>query len=114
MLTKGPIDESKRVLVTFSHHIDGGNGSVSVVGDFNDWSPDAHQMTVNGSERTCEIALKAGRSYRFRYLVNGERWENDWKADRYATNDFGGEDSVVDLTNVGAKASEPLQDADAS
>jgi len=26
--------------------------------------------------------------------------ENDWRADRYEPNDFGGDDSVVDLTDI--------------
>jgi len=33
----------------------------------------------------------------FRYLVDGERWENDWAADAYVPNPFGGEDSVVEV-----------------
>ena len=36
----------------------------------------------------------------YRYLVDGERWENDWAADTYAPNDYGGDDSVVDLTGA--------------
>jgi hypothetical protein len=39
--------------------------------------------------------LEAGQQYRFRYLVDGERWENDWAADAYLPNAYGGEDSVV-------------------
>jgi hypothetical protein len=42
--------------------------------------------------------LEAGRTYRFRYLLDGERWDNDWAADAYVPNSFGGDDSVVDLT----------------
>ena len=26
------------------------------------------------------ILLKTGHDYRFRYLLNGERWKNDWAA----------------------------------
>ena len=44
------------------------------------------------------IELDAGRVYRFRYLLDGQRWDNDWAADAYVRNDFGGDDSVVDLT----------------
>ena len=44
------------------------------------------------------VGLDAGRAYRFRYLLDGQRWENDWAADAYQPNDFGGDDSVVDLT----------------
>jgi hypothetical protein len=41
------------------------------------------------------ISLKPGNEYRFRYLVDSERWENDWEADKYLPNEFGTEDSVV-------------------
>jgi hypothetical protein len=43
------------------------------------------------------ISLKPGSSYRFRYLLDGERWENDWAADSYIPNDYGGEDSLVEV-----------------
>jgi hypothetical protein len=31
-------------------------------------------------------------------LIDGQRWDNDWAADAYLPNSFGGDDSVVDLT----------------
>ena len=40
-------------------------------------------------------SLESGGTYRFRYLVDGERWENDWEADEYLPNDFGSDDSIV-------------------
>jgi len=43
------------------------------------------------------ISLTPGRSYRFRYLLDDTRWENDWAADQYVPNDFGSEDSVVQV-----------------
>ena len=41
-----------------------------------------------------------GRSYRFRYYLGGGRWENDWDADSYVDNEFGGADSVVTLSKA--------------
>jgi hypothetical protein len=49
------------------------------------------------------IELPAGRTYQYRYLVDGDRWENDWQADAYAPNDYGGDDSVIDLTENSAR-----------
>ena len=46
------------------------------------------------------MELAAGQRWRFRYLLDGARWENDWAADDYIRNEFGGEDSVVDLTDI--------------
>ena len=71
---------------------------VSVVGDFNDWDQSATPMTrrKNGS-LAASVSLEPGRTYRFRYLLDDGRWGNDWDADDYVANDFGGEDSVVAL-----------------
>jgi hypothetical protein len=43
------------------------------------------------------LDLHAGREYRFRYLIDGKRWENDWRADKYVMSPYGGDDSVVCL-----------------
>jgi len=98
VLQKASSGEPARVAVTFTHPIDERTGSVCVVGDFNDWSPDSHPMRIDGEQATCTITLPIGDTHRFRYLLDGERWENDWQADGYAPNDFGGDDSVIDLT----------------
>jgi len=72
--------------------------TVCVMGEFNNWSPDANPMTrrTNG-DFSVSLDLEKGRSYRFRYLIDGWKFENDWKADRYETNPYGGEDSVVEV-----------------
>ena len=54
-------------------------------------------MTRAGDEFHTTVHLKGGRTYRYRYLVDGRRWENDWAADDYVPNEFGGEDSAVVL-----------------
>jgi hypothetical protein len=41
------------------------------------------------------LDLQSGKEYRFRYLLDGTLWENDWDADSYVPNGFDGEDSVV-------------------
>jgi hypothetical protein len=75
--------------------------SVAVCGDFNDWSPSAHPLTrIEGGSFLGDVELAPGRRWHFRYLLDGHRWENDWAADDYAANVHGGEDSVVDLTDV--------------
>ncbi len=69
---------------------------VTVVGDFNGWDENATPLKKQkdgGFSVTVEI--ECGKEYRFRYLIDGQRWENDWNADRYSANPFGNEDSVV-------------------
>ena len=73
-----------------------------VCGEWNGWVRDVHVMERDDRGGfSLTIALEPGRRYRFRYLLDGERWENDWEADAYEPNDFGEDDSIVDLT-VGA------------
>jgi 1,4-alpha-glucan branching enzyme len=67
-------------------------------GEFNDWDCTSTPMTKRKDGRfTTTVTLQAGRDYRFRYLLDAERWENDWEADAYIPNEFGTEDSVIKL-----------------
>jgi 1,4-alpha-glucan branching enzyme len=72
--------------------------TVCIMGEFNDWSPDAAPMKrqTNG-DFSITLDLEKGRSYRFRYLIDSCKFENDWRADRYESNPYGGEDSVVEV-----------------
>ena len=85
--------------VTFTVDPRVGAQAAAVCGEWNNWSADAdvmHRDAEGGFSVT--VDLDAGRAYRFRYLLDGQRWDNDWAADAYVLNDFGGDDSVVDLT----------------
>lgn len=71
--------------------------SVKLLGDFNEWEQDtAIPMTPlkNGSFKTI-LNLEVGKEYQFRYLINDDKWENDWDADKYAASPYGTENSVV-------------------
>jgi 1,4-alpha-glucan branching enzyme len=94
-LGKRPVDGLCEV--TFRRRTTNGEARVAVVGDFNHWSPHEHRMVHIGDVWSLTVALAPGRAYRFRYLVDDARWENDWEADDYVDNAFGGQDSVVDL-----------------
>lgn len=82
--------------VTFELSVEAGAEEAQLCGEFNDWSPTATPMTRgdDGSFRVA-VVLESGRRYRFRYLLDGARWENDWAADAYLPNEYGGDDSVV-------------------
>jgi 1,4-alpha-glucan branching enzyme len=69
---------------------------VSVVGDFNNWSiTETPLKKLKNGDFTATITLMCDREYKFRYLIDADRWENDWSADKYIPNCFGGDDSVV-------------------
>jgi 1,4-alpha-glucan branching enzyme len=72
--------------------------SAALCGDFNEWSTSVHLMTKRKDGRfSVTVQLTTGTSYRYRFLVDGQRWENDWAADAYIDNDFGGEDCLVEV-----------------
>jgi 1,4-alpha-glucan branching enzyme len=89
------------VEVTFELHPSCQTHGGSVVGDFNGWTPDADPLVrPDGGTWTVTLWLPPGR-HRFRYLLDGDRWENDWDADGYEPNAFGGTDSIVDVQHAG-------------
>jgi hypothetical protein len=85
--------------VTFTIDPQVGAQAAAVCGEWNGWSADAGVMRRDAEGGfSVTVDLDVGRAYRFRYLLDGRRWDNDWAADAYVRNDFGGDDSVVDLT----------------
>ena len=85
--------------VTFTIDPQVGAQAAAVCGEWNGWSADAGVMQPDAEGGfSVTVDLDPGRAYRFRYLLDGQRWDNDWAADAYVANDFGGDDSVVDLT----------------
>lgn len=70
--------------------------TVALCGEFNDWAENDIYLSrdIDGTWQTT-IALDPGRSYRYRFLLDGERWENASEADEYVPNPFGTVDSVV-------------------
>ncbi len=69
---------------------------IALIGDFNDWDKDDMPMKrLRNGNFEISLELLSNREYRFRYLIDGSRWENDWCADRYEPNPYGCDDSVV-------------------
>ena len=98
MLTKTYTKTRRSCRVTFDLPAEVKAQTAHLCGEFNEWDKTAHPMKRrrDGGFRVT-ISLKPGASYRFRYLLEGERWENDWAAEAYAPNEFGTEDSVVSV-----------------
>jgi 1,4-alpha-glucan branching enzyme len=100
MITKEPVTRSGLARVTFELPSTMWAERVNLVGEFNDWDTTATPMTHSRSDANWKVTLelKAGRRYRFRYLVDGKEWLNDWRADDHVENPYGSYDSVIDLT----------------
>lgn len=96
MLTKRPLADGSTE-VTFHMPASEWITTLSLLGDFNQWNGEAHPMTRNddGSWSTT-VTLTPG-AYRFRYFANGESWANDDAADAYVPNEYGSENSLVQV-----------------
>jgi len=91
-----PATQAGAVEVTFTLPAGLHAETVTLCGEFNDWSAEDTRLE-RGSDGSWQatVALEPGRSYRYRYLLDGQRWENDQQADRYEPNPLGAVDSVV-------------------
>jgi len=83
VIRSSKVAKTNDVKVTFSLPADQPPGPVSVVGDFNDWTPGVNVLAkrTNG-QRSVAIALPAGAKYRFRYLGENGHWFDDDEAER--------------------------------
>jgi len=74
--------KGEQVRITFAIPEDVPAGRVSVVGDFNDWTPGVHTMIkrANGM-RSVAVTVPTGTVTRFRYLGENGRWFDDPDAD---------------------------------
>ena len=96
MLKKSYSKTGTKCRVTFKLAAEVNAKTAVLVGDFNDWDTATKPMKkLKDGSFSDTVSLETGRSYRFRYLLDGERWENDWEADEYLPNEHGTEDSVV-------------------
>lgn len=70
--------------------------NVYLVGDFNEWDESTHEMEpLKDGRFKLTLELDKGSEYQFRYLVDKSEWHNDWEADKYVSNPFSGDNSVV-------------------
>jgi len=70
------------VRVTFSLPQDAPSGPVSVVGDFNDWTPGIHPLVKRAKgTRSVVLTVPKGSTITFRYLGDNDYWFDDEDAD---------------------------------
>jgi hypothetical protein len=95
MIHKMPSPRSGHVRVVFELPACIWADRIFLVGDFNSWSTDVTPF-VQGRDGVWRAAvdLPAGRSYQFRYLVDGS-WQTDYHADGWLDNQYGSQNSLV-------------------
>jgi len=79
-LSRDPKTSAPRL--TFAIPADAAPGAVSVVGDFNDWTPGAHVLRrrSNGT-LSAAVNVRPGSVLRFRYLGENGHWFDEPDAD---------------------------------
>jgi 1,4-alpha-glucan branching enzyme len=99
MIVKEPGLNGKTKRVTFQFPASIWCEKVCLVGDFNAWDRYSHPMqrSLHNPDWQITIELEQGRRYQFRYLVNDASWCNDYHADSYVPDPYGGTNSVVEV-----------------
>jgi 1,4-alpha-glucan branching enzyme len=98
MLKKSYTKTGKHCRVTFKLPAEVEAETAALCGEFNSWDQAANPMKkLKDGSFSATVSLPTGDSYRFRYLLDGSRWENDWEADSYAPNEHGSDDSIIEV-----------------
>ena len=96
MIRKQADPQAKQTKVTFVLTDYEDVGRVSVVGDFNGWTPERHKFVRRRNRtRSASVKLPAGHRFSFRYLAEGGHWFNDEAADGWEPNGYGSDNCVV-------------------
>jgi len=97
MITKAYTPKRTVCKVTFSVPAEWAEKEVILAGDFNDWDTSEDKLTRKKDKWEITKRLKPESEYRFKYLADGEEWKNDDSADAYVANEFGSEDSLLEV-----------------
>lgn len=97
MIVKSSGPESDKVNVTFHIPPSLWAENVYLVGDFNNWNRRSLPLQVDPDDGWgITIELEKGRSYEYRYLLDGRQWFNDCNPDRFTASPMGGDNSVLE------------------
>ncbi len=96
MIKHQNMKKDNKVKITFVLPYSPEMAQVSVVGDFNRWTPGKDTL-IKRNNGTCSAAvtLEPGQQYQFRYYSGDGVWFNDEAADGYAMGEHGEENCVV-------------------
>ena len=100
-LKKSFSKDGKKCTVTFIVLPDaaGVAKTINIAGDFNSWSSTETPLKKNkDGSFSVKLDLETDREYQFRYLIDGQRWENDWQADKYIPAPYSNADNSVVIT----------------
>lgn len=93
--------------VRFEFRPPGPARQVFLVGSFNQWDPEAHPMEERDGLWILEVELPAGR-YAYKFLVDGQTWYPDPRAEESEEDGFGGRNSVIRVQPSSPRAAPAL------
>ncbi|MCP4424749.1 MAG: glycoside hydrolase [Chloroflexi bacterium] len=94
MLVKNYTKTGNYCRVTFKLPAEVETETAVLCGDFTNWDEKPMKQLKDGSF-SVTLSMPAPQTYRFRYLLDDGRWENDWEADAYEPNEHGSDDSIL-------------------
>ena len=98
MLKKSYSKTGAACRVTFKYDNAEQAKSAVLAGEFNGWSlRDTPMKQLKDGSFSATLSLATGKSYLFRYVLDGNVWVNDPAADGYAGNEYGEENSVLTI-----------------
>ncbi len=98
MISKSLSKTGKKCRVTFKHTPETPAETIAVLGEFNDWEPEANLLKARkDGSYSATLSVDAPGTYRFRYLLDGKIWENEAESDDEVRNRFGSFDSVLEV-----------------
>jgi 1,4-alpha-glucan branching enzyme len=92
---KQAVANSKKIGVTFEAPADIQAETVAVVGDFNNWDPNATPMKRKKDGSWSATLRLAPATYRFRYVADGKKFFNDPEADGTEPSGFGEDNCIL-------------------
>ena len=73
--------------------------SACVVGNFNNWSVEENPLKISKGIASGSVTLPVGQEFEYKFVIDGNRWENDPYADSYVSNEFGEANSILHTFN---------------
>lgn len=96
MIKRKPVAKSSKVKVTFALPKDDPRLPAVVIGDFNDWDPDADAMKPRSNDTwSAVVTLDQGTTYRFRYRTLDGQWFDEDEADDFERDKYGNQNCLL-------------------
>ncbi|SJL84418.1 isoamylase early set domain-containing protein [Vibrio palustris] len=95
MINKRFFKTKDEVEVTFEIEVPDDASQVAIVADFLGWQPEPMKKVPKSHQFKFKTRLPKDGEFQFRYLMDGDTWVNDPRADNYIPNGYGEDNCLV-------------------